>query len=196
VLVSLEGEGQLIRLPRPVPALAIAMAITLVAQAAVIFGEQARQERPSSLPPAFDEPLAFPRSPGDPPTAKPRRVFFELRLAEVMPVRGLAFEAQLKNSQQKVYVHYTAVATHTDVLDARVVETTGRNEIALTLTPEAGAALTSATTRHTGRPVAIILDGEVVSVLTIRSPLGAEVVFSGDFTREEAARIAAGLQRW
>jgi SecDF, P1 head subdomain len=186
----------LIRLPRPVPALAVAIAITLVAHAAVIFGEQARQERPPSLPPAFDEPLAFPPRPADPPTEKPRRVFFELRLAEVMPVRGLAFEAQLKNSQQKVYVHYTAVATHTDVLDARVVDTTGRNEIALTLTPEAGAALTSATTRHTGRPVAIILDGEVVSVLTIRSPLGAEVVFSGGFTREEAARIAAGLQRW
>jgi preprotein translocase subunit SecD len=113
-----------------------------------------------------------------------------------MPVRGLAFEAQLKNSQQKVYVHYTAVATHTDVLNARVVDTTGRYEIALTLTPQAGAALTSATTRHTGRPLAIILDGEVVSVLTIKSPLGAEVVFSGGFSGEEAARIAAGLRRW
>jgi hypothetical protein len=186
----------LIRLPRPVSALAIAVAIALVAHAAVTFGEQAEQGRPPSLPPAFNEPLAFPRSPADPPTAMPRRVFLELRLAEVTPVRGLAFEAQLKNSQQKVYVHYTAVATHTDVRKARVLDTSGRTEIALTLTPEAGAALTAATTRHTGRPLAIILDGEVVSVLTIRNPLGAEVVFSGDFTREEAAKIAAGLQRW
>lgn len=186
----------MIRLPRPVSALAIAVAIALVAHAAVTFGEQAEQGRPPSLPPAFNEPLAFPRSPTDPPTAMPRRVFLELRLAEVTPVRGLAFEAQLKNSQQKVYVHYTAVATHTDVRKARVLDTSGRTEIALTLTPEAGAALTSATTRHTGRPLAVILDGEVVSVLTIRNPLGAEVVFSGDFTREEAAKIAAGLQRW
>jgi hypothetical protein len=195
MLVSLRG-GQLIRLPQPVSALTIVIAVALAAHAAVTFGGQAGQERPPNLPPAFDEPLTFPRPPADAPTEKPRRVFLELRLAEVMPVRGLAFEAQLKNSQQKVYVHYTAVATHTDVLNARVVDTTGRYEIALTFTPQAGTALTSATTRHAGRPLAIILDGEVVSVLTIRSPLGAEVVFSGDFSREEAARIAAGLRRW
>jgi preprotein translocase subunit SecD len=113
-----------------------------------------------------------------------------------MPVRGLAFEAQVKHSTQKVYVHYMAVATHNDVLKARVVDTAGRYDVALTFTPEAAAALTSATTKHTGRPLAVILDGEVVSVLTVRGPLGTEVVFSGDFTREEAARIAAGLQRW
>jgi SecDF, P1 head subdomain len=195
MLVSLRG-GQLIRLPRPVSALTIVVSIVLAAHAAVTFGSQAGQERPPNLPPAFDEPLAFPRPPADAPTEKPRRVFLELRLAEVMPVRGLAFEAQLKNSQQKVYVHYTAVATHTDVLNARVLDSTGRYEIALTLTPEAGAALTSATTRHTGRPLAIILDGEVVSVLMVRNPLGAEVVFSGGFSREEAGRIAAGLRRW
>jgi preprotein translocase subunit SecD len=176
--------------------LAIALAIVLVARAVVTSGAQADRGRPPSPLPAFDEPLTFPRAPADPPTEKPRRVFLELRLAEVMPVRGLAFEAQLKNSQQKVYVHYNAVATHADVLRARVLDTAGRSEIALTLTPEAGAALTTATTRHTGRPLAVILEGEVVGVLTIRSPLGAEVVFSGDFTREEAARIAAGLQRW
>jgi preprotein translocase subunit SecD len=175
--------------------LTIAVSIALAAHAAVTFGGQAGQERPPNLPPAFDEPLTFPR-PADAPSEKPRRVFLELRLAEVMPVRGLAFEAQLKNSQQKVYIHYTAVATHTDVLKARVLDTSGRTEIALTLTPEAGVALTSATTRHTGRPLAIILDGEVVSVVTVRNPLGADVVFSGDFTREEAVKITAGLQRW
>jgi preprotein translocase subunit SecD len=176
--------------------LTIAVSIALAAHAAVTSAGQAGQERPPNLPPAFDEPLTFPRSSADTPTEKPRRVFLELRLAEVMPVRGLAFEAQLKNSQQKVYVHYTAVATHTDILNARVLDTTGRYEIALTLTPEAGAALTSATTRHSGRPLAVVLDGEVVSVLTIKSPLGAEVVFSGGFSREETARIAAGLRRW
>lgn len=187
----------MIRLPQGVSTLAVVVSIALAAHnAAVVFGEQAGRERPPSLPPAFDEPLTFPRPLADSPTEKPRRVFLELRLAEVMPVRGLAFEAQLKNSQQKVFVHYTAVATHTDVLNARVLDTAGPAEIALTLTPEAGAALASATTKHAGRPLAIILDGEVVSVLTIRSPLGAEVVFSGDFTREEAGRIAAGLRRW
>jgi preprotein translocase subunit SecD len=176
-------------------AFAIAVAATLVAHPAPS-GAQAEQARPPSLPPTSNEPLILTQPAADLTKAKPRRVFLELRLAEVVPVRGLAFEAQVKHSTQKVYVHYTAVATHNDLLKARVVDTAGRSDIALTLTPEAAAALTSATTKHTGRPVAVILDGEVVSVVTVRGPLGAEVVFSGNFTPEEAARIAAGLQRW
>ncbi len=134
--------------------------------------------------------------PGEVGAVKPRRVFLELRLAETVPVRGLAFEATVKNSDKKVYVHYQAVATHVDVVKASVVENGGRYEVALTLTPEAAAKLTSATSRHVGRPVAVILDGDVVSVLTVRSPIGGAIVVAADFTREEATRIAAGLQGW
>jgi hypothetical protein len=140
-----------------------------------------------------DRPTTPPAEVG---AVKARRVFLELRLAETVPVRGLAFEATVKNSGKKVYVHYQAVATHVDVVKATVVENGGRYEVALTLTPEAAANMTSATSRHAGRPVAVILDGEVVSVLTVRSPIGGAVVVSADFTREEATRIAAGLQGW
>jgi preprotein translocase subunit SecD len=140
-----------------------------------------------------DRPTTPPAEVG---AVKPRRVFLELRLAETVPVRGLAFEATVKNSEKKVYVHYQAVATHVDVVKASVVENGGRFEVALTLTPEAAAKLTSATSRHAGRPVAVILDGDVVSVLTVRSPIGGAIVVSADFTREEATRIAGGLQGW
>jgi hypothetical protein len=140
-----------------------------------------------------DRPTLPPAEAG---TVKPRRVFLELRLAETVPVRGLAFEATVKNSEKKVYVHYQAVATHVDVVKASVVENGGRYEVALTLTPEAASNMTSATSRHAGRPVAVILDGDVVSVLTVRSPIGGAIVVSADFTKEEATRIAAGLQGW
>jgi preprotein translocase subunit SecD len=46
---------------------------------------------------------------------------------------------------------------------------------------------------HLGRPVAILIDGEVVSVPTVKSPIGAAAVISGDFTRADAERIAQGM---
>jgi hypothetical protein len=125
-----------------------------------------------------------------------RRVFLEVRLAEAEPVRGLTFEAALKGSPKKVYLHYAVLIANGDVQSARLVDSGGRYDVAITLSPDGAARMTSATARHVGRPLAIILDGEVAAVLTIRKALGAEVLFSGDFTREEAARIVSGLQRW
>ena len=151
-----------------------------------------RAERPAG-------PVAFPpRQRVEDPAAfgTVRRVFLEVRLAELEPVRGLAFEAAVKGSQKKVYLHYATLLANGDVQSARVVESSGRYDVAITLTPDGAAKMTAATARHVGRPIAIILDGEVVAVLTVRKALGAELLFSGDFTRDEATRIASGLQRW
>jgi preprotein translocase subunit SecD len=125
-----------------------------------------------------------------------RRVFFELRLAEIEPVRGLTFEATVKASGRKIHLHYTTVVTNGDISRARVLETGGRYEVAIRLTDEGAAKMASATARHVGRPVVVILDGGVIADLTVRAALGAEVVFSADFTRAEAMRIVDGLNRW
>ena len=50
-----------------------------------------------------------------------------------------------------------------------------------------------ATAEHIGRPVAILIDGTVVMAPIVRSPIGDSAVISGQFTREEAERIAAGI---
>ena len=125
-----------------------------------------------------------------------RRVFFELRLAEAEPVRGLTFEATVKNSGKKLHLHYATVVTNGDVSRARVVESRGQYEVAIRLNDDGAAKMTSATTRHVGRPLAIIIDGGVVADLTVRMALGAEVVFSANFTQAEAMRIVEGLNRW
>ena len=46
---------------------------------------------------------------------------------------------------------------------------------------------------HLGRPLAILLDGDVVSAPTVKSPIGAAAVISGDYTRADAERIAQGM---
>jgi preprotein translocase subunit SecD len=125
-----------------------------------------------------------------------RRVFLEIRLAETEPVRGLTFEAPVKGSEKKVHLHYATVVTNGDLLKARVVEISGRYEVGVTLTPQGAEKMTDATSRHLRRPLAIILDGEVVAVQTVHQALGSEVVISGDFTQADAIRIAAGLNKW
>ena len=96
-------------------------------------------------------------------------MFFELRLAEAEPVRGLTFEATVKSSGKKLHLHYATVVTNGDVSRARVVESSGRYEVAIRLNDDGAAKMTSATARHVGRPLAIILDGGVVADLTVRA---------------------------
>lgn len=125
-----------------------------------------------------------------------RRVLLELRLAETVPVRGLTFEAMVKNTGKKLHLHYTTVLTNGDVSRARVVESAGRYEVAIRLNDDGAVKMASATAKHTGRPVAIILDGTVVADVTVREALRAEIVFAANFTQAEATRIVAGLNRW
>ena len=49
------------------------------------------------------------------------------------------------------------------------------------------------TANHLGKPVAILINGDVVSAPTLKSPIGAAAVISGDYTQADAQRIAAGM---
>ncbi|MEP7304650.1 MAG: hypothetical protein ABJA98_03950 [Acidobacteriota bacterium] len=148
--------------------------------------------------PSFDQPDIQGNGlrPADLAKEQARRVFLELRLAEAGPVRGLTFEATVKNTGKTLHLHYTTVLTNGDVSRARVVESAGRYEVALRLNDDGAVKMASATARHTGRPIAIILDGSVVADVTVREALRAEIVFSANFTQAEATRIVAGLNNW
>ena len=160
--------------------------------------QQARQsDRPViRLDGQPEQPGELSEAPADPATENVRRVFLEMRLAEGEPVRGLTFEATVKGSQKKVHLHYTTLIANGDVADARVVETSGRYDVVVTLTPDGAEKIADATSRHVGRPLGIILDGELVAVLTVRKALGREVGISASFTPGDATRIVAGLKKW
>jgi preprotein translocase subunit SecD len=124
-----------------------------------------------------------------------RRVLFELRLAETEPVRGLTFEATVKPSGRKIHLHYPIIVANEHVLRADVAERGGGYTVGIALRAEGVAKVVEATARHNGRPIAVVVDGEVVAVLTVRNPQVPDIVFGGDFTRDQAARIAAGLNK-
>jgi hypothetical protein len=182
-------------LTRAVRCLSGAICIAGMFLACWLSGGQLNAQQPLSN---FDRPdiLDNDLRPADRSNDTVRRILLELRLAEAVPVRGLTFEAIVKSTGKKLHLHYTTVLTNGDVSRARVVESAGRYEVAIRLNDDGAVKMASATARHTGRPVAIILDGTVVADVTIREALRAEIVFSANFTEAEATRIVAGLNRW
>ena len=50
-----------------------------------------------------------------------------------------------------------------------------------------------ATANHLGKPLAVLIDGEVVMAPTLRSPVSDSALISGDFSQAEAERIVNGI---
>ena len=116
----------------------------------------------------------------------------EVRLAEAQPAPGLV-EAVVQGSNQRIYLRPGPVVTGGDVTSARVADAGGMFSVNVTFSAAASNRLAEATKIHLGRPVAILLDGRVISALTLRSVIRGSAVISGDFTRAQAERIANGL---
>jgi preprotein translocase subunit SecD len=117
----------------------------------------------------------------------------EVRLAEERPATGLV-DAPVSHSDKHVYLHPSAVITNEDVSTARVVPAGGAAfNVAISFTPQGTERMMSATQTHIGRPVAILVNGTVVAAPTLRGSIGQDAIVSGDWTREQADEIAAGL---
>jgi preprotein translocase subunit SecD len=112
-------------------------------------------------------------------------VRFEVRLAEDRPAPGLR-EAKVSGSNRSVYLHDEVIVTNSDIAQARVVQGSGPSQYGVSVEFNASGAekMRRATRNHIGRPVAILLDGQVVVAPALRTLIGASAVISGDYPRE------------
>jgi preprotein translocase subunit SecD len=104
-------------------------------------------------------------------------------------------DAFLRDSGRRFHLHRIPLVTNNDVVQARVVENGGTFGVDLTFTPEAAARMRVATSAHYGKPLAIIVNGELVAAPLVRDTVSDHLLVSAGFTRNEAQRIASGLQR-
>jgi hypothetical protein len=119
---------------------------------------------------------------------------FEVRLAEDSPAPGLT-EATLVGSDRRIYLHPDAVVENGDILEARVIRGgEGRFGVGITFTADGATKLLRATETHVGGALAILLDGQVVAVPVVRSPISESAEISGRYSRAEAERIATGVR--
>jgi preprotein translocase subunit SecD len=121
-------------------------------------------------------------------------VRFEVRLAEDQPAPGLR-TAAVGNSNRTIYLHPEIVVTNNDIERSSVIagDAPARFWIDVRLNAAGAAKMRQATANHLGKPVAILINGDVVTAPTLKSPIGAAAVISGDYTQADAQRIADGM---
>ena len=121
-------------------------------------------------------------------------VRFEVRLAEDRPGPGLR-EVRIGSPGRVIYLHQEIVVTNTDIAKSRVVQGDGPSRFNIDVQFNAAGArkMREATASHVGRPVAILIDGNVVMTPVLRAPIGASAMISGDYTKAEAERIVEGI---
>ena len=121
-------------------------------------------------------------------------VRFEVRLAETTPGPGLR-EARIAGTERVIYLHDEIVVSNGDIDRAEMLP--GRDGLQFVVgvhfTPEGARKMNAATQNHIDRPIAILVDGEVVMAPTVRSTIGDSAEINGNYTREQAERIVNGL---
>jgi preprotein translocase subunit SecD len=121
-------------------------------------------------------------------------VRFEVRLAEDKWAPGLR-EAKVSGSDRYVYLHDEVIVSNGDIAAARVIPGGGPSQYSISVEFNASGAerIRAATGNHIGKPVAILLDGQVVMTPVVRVPIGPAALITGNFTKAEAERIANGV---
>lgn len=119
-------------------------------------------------------------------------VRFEVRLAEDRPAPGLR-EAKVSGTDRWIYLHNEVVVTNGDISAARSVRVGGEYKIMVEFNASGAEKMRVATAKHIGKPVAILLDGQVIVALVLRSPIDTSAEITGNFTKADAERIVKGI---
>jgi len=122
-------------------------------------------------------------------------VLFEVRLAEDQPAPGLR-EAKVSGSDRLVYLHEEVIVTNSDIAEAEVVRSGNSSQygVAVKFIASGAEKMRAATENHIGKPVAILIDGQIAIAPVVRTPIDTSAVISGNYTRAEAERIVNGIQ--
>ena len=105
-------------------------------------------------------------------------------------------EESLVEGEELKYGFISTDLTGADLEKADVTfdQTTGKPAISLKFTQEGGQKFTQITKRNVGKPLAIVLDEEIVSAPIVQEEItGGSAQISGDFTLDEAKNLTIQL---
>ena len=159
--------------------------------------EQAAPRPESPAPTASTNPVARVEptevsSKPKPAAAAPLRL--EFRRAQQVPGEGLT-ESVVEGNGKEIWLRKEVGLSNEHVASARAMADDPQ-VVEIALTDEGAQRFAALTQEHKGQLLAIILDGKVISAPVIRDEItGGRAILAGDFSSEEAERIAAGLAR-
>jgi preprotein translocase subunit SecD len=126
-----------------------------------------------------------------PPTGS--RLPVEFTVGESEPSQGLN-QMTVRNSDRQVYLHDQAVLTNTHIAAAKVKNSSFGPYIEIAFTKQGRDVFARVTRENINKMLAIVVNGEVISAPIIREEItGGTAMLSGNFTKEEADRIARGI---
>ena len=112
---------------------------------------------------------------------------------ESQPKKGFK-EYQVQGSPQKVYLKRRVSLSNKHIAAAQVQQGEQGPQIHIVFTDKGREQFAKLTRDNLNKPVAVIVDGNVISAPIIREEIpGGEAVIAGKFTVEEATRIANGI---
>jgi preprotein translocase subunit SecD len=117
-----------------------------------------------------------------------------VRLAEEQPGADRR-AAKVAGSDRVIYLHDEVVVTNDDIARSAVAPggTPSTFNIGIRFNEAGAEKMRRATANHLGKPLAVLIDGEVVMAPTLRSPVSDSALISGDFSQAEAERIVNGI---
>jgi preprotein translocase subunit SecD len=125
----------------------------------------------------------------------PAQVRIEFRRGETEPAAGLT-EVATPDGPRKVFVVAESGISNDDIAEATVVkDNLGQPAISIVFTPAGSEKMRKLTEQQMGKPLVIMANGKVLSAPTVRATISEKAQISGNFSQEEAARIANGIRR-
>ena len=119
----------------------------------------------------------------------------EFRLGETNPGPGLT-EMTVPGSKQPVFLSATPVMTNADIASASVVTNSNKPAVGFTLTEAGAKKFADITSKNLNKPLGMVVDGKLISAPIIRAEIaGGSGVITGDFSVEEAKRIASAFPK-
>lgn len=119
-------------------------------------------------------------------------VRFEVRLAEDQPAAGLR-EVKVSGTGRSIYLHDEAVVTNSDISAARAIRVGSAYNVLVQFNASGAEKMRVATGKHIGKPVAILIDSQVIMAPVLRSPIDTSAEITGNFTKADAERIVKGI---
>lgn len=117
----------------------------------------------------------------------------EFFLAETAPGEGL-IKRTVEETDHDVWLPAEPILSNQHFMEAQVGIDPDQMPLVTLKLNEAGAAIIRKASReHVDKPLAVVVDGEVIMAPLIRAPMGAEVMITGIKTMDEAKRIARSL---
>lgn len=116
---------------------------------------------------------------------------FEVRMAETRPAAGLQ-KAKVTGSDRYVYLHHQVIVSNNDIAEVNVIQADAPSQYGIGIKFNASGAdkMRQATQAHIGKPLAILLDGQVMMAPVVRDAVGGSAMLTGHYTKAEAQRVA------